>query len=197
MRYRSNLWKCWECLLLQWALPKGNQPTLNNVSGKRRQTFNPSLASTFCSDKLQLSLKPGKVTFSTHPYSALQLWVAQRSHCFSQALEWLEPQALQVWCLCLALPACIMLPAPPGYPRKGSKYRKGHSVSFQVPFPGLTRSPVIDTEHRHIHTHVPPTVLSSVPSNSTNSKWISSFKSTSFHYCFKHRLKIVLFLSSD
>lgn len=69
MRYRSNPQKRWERLILQWALPKGNQPTVNNASGKRRQTFNPFCASTVCAGKPWLSLKPGKVCFSMLPSS--------------------------------------------------------------------------------------------------------------------------------
>lgn len=162
------------------------------MSGKRRQTFNPSLASTVCSVKLQLSLKPGKVTLSMLPSSVLQLWVAQRSHCFanptawnwdsskiSQAHEWVVLQTLQGWCLRLAFPACIVLPAPPGHPREGSKCRKGHSVSSRVPFPGLTQSPAIDTEHKHVCCYVSQSVFSLVSSNTTNNKCISSFISTS------------------
>lgn len=57
MWYRSNPQKGWERLLLQRALPKGNQATVNNVSGKRRKTSEHSLASAACSVKLHLSFE--------------------------------------------------------------------------------------------------------------------------------------------
>lgn len=138
MRYGSNRQKRWEHLPLQWALPKGNHPTVNNVSGKEGKLLTLPLPLLFSQSNRSFPRSQAKSpSLQVLPSSVPQLWVAQRSHCcanptawtwdsrkISQAHEWVVLQALQVRCLRPALPASIVLPAPPGHPREGSKCRK-------------------------------------------------------------------------
>lgn len=129
MWYRSNPEKRWERLLLQRALPKGNQPTVNNVSGKRRQTFNHSLASTACSVKLQLSFEARQnyplcflVLFSGSglPRDPAVLLISLSETGIKVGLarqmnEWCSRPSTSGVC------ACLIFPALPGHPREGKR----------------------------------------------------------------------------